>query len=210
MREVCVVGVGMSEWGEVWRASIRDLFVDAAMNAIKSAGVDHLDSLYVGCMSGGLFVGQEHIGALMADYLGMPGLPAVRVESACASGGMAFRQAFIEVASGMSDIVMASGVEKMTDCSGDEATAALAAAADQEYEIFHGANFPGLYAMMAHAHMARYGTTREMLSAVAVKNHRNGAKNPVRAVPVRNDLRPGRQIGHGCRSASDSGLLANH
>lgn len=183
MREVCVVGVGMSEWGEVWRASIRDLFVDAAMNAIKNAGVDHLDSLYVGCMSGGLFVGQEHVGALMADYLGMPGLPAVRVESACASGGMAFRQAFIEVASGMSDIVMASGVEKMTDCSGDEATAALAAAADQEYEIFHGANFPGLYAMMAHAHMARYGTTREMLSAVAVKNHRNGSKNPFAQYP---------------------------
>ncbi len=81
--------------------------------------------LYVGCMSGGLFVGQEHIGALMADYLGMRGLPAMRVESACASGGMAFRQAFLEVASGASDIVMASGVEKMTDVSGDGATDAL-------------------------------------------------------------------------------------
>jgi acetyl-CoA C-acetyltransferase len=134
-------------------------------------------------MSGGLFVGQEHIGALMADYLGMPGLPAVRVESACASGGMAFRLAFLEVASGASDIVMAGGVEKMTDCSGDDATAALATAADQEYEVFHGATFPGLYALMAHAHMARYGTTREMLSAVAVRNHRNGSKNPTAQYP---------------------------
>ena len=71
--------------------SFRDLFVDAALAAIKNAGVDHLDSLYVGCMTGGLFVGQEHIGSLMADYLGMRGLPATRVESACASGGMAFR-----------------------------------------------------------------------------------------------------------------------
>lgn len=183
MRDVCVVGVGMSEWGEVWRSSIRDLFVDAALGAIRNAGVDRLDSLYVGCMSGGLFVGQEHLGALMADYLGMRGLPAVRVESACASGGMAFRLAFLEVASGASEIVMAAGVEKMTDCSGDEATAALATAADQEYEVFHGATFPGLYAMMAHAHMARYGTTREMLSAVAVKNHRNGARNPVAQYP---------------------------
>jgi acetyl-CoA C-acetyltransferase len=173
----------MSEWGEVWRSSIRDLFVDAALGAIRNAGVDRLDSLYVGCMSGGLFVGQEHLGALMADYLGMRGLPAVRVESACASGGMAFRLAFLEVASGASEIVMAAGVEKMTDCSGDEATAALATAADQEYEVFHGATFPGLYAMMAHAHMARYGTTREMLSAVAVKNHRNGARNPVAQYP---------------------------
>ncbi len=183
MRDVCVVGVGMSEWGEVWRSSIRDLFVDAALGAIRNAGVDRLDSLYVGCMSGGLFVGQEHLGALMADYLGMRGIPAVRVESACASGGMAFRLAFLEVASGASEIVMAAGVEKMTDCSGDEATAALATAADQEYEVFHGATFPGLYAMMAHAHMARYGTTREMLSAVAVKNHRNGARNPVAQYP---------------------------
>ncbi len=183
MREVCVVGVGMSKWGEVWKQSLRDLFVDAATNAIDNSGVDHLDSLYVGCMSGGLFVGQEHLGALCADYLGMPGLPACRVESACASGGMAMRAAFFEVGSGASDIVMASGVEKMTDCDGDTATYALATAADQEYEVFHGATFPGLYAMMAHAHMAKYGTTRDMLSAVAVKNHKNGAKNPVAQYP---------------------------
>ncbi len=183
MREVCVVGVGLSEWGEVWKTSMRDLYVDAALAAIANAGVNHIDSMYVGCMSGGLFVGQEHLGALMADYLGVKGIPAVRVESACASGGMAFRQAFIEVAAGFSDIVLASGVEKMTDCSPDEDTNALAAAADAEYEVFHGATFPGLYAMMATAHMARYGTTREMLSAVAVKNHKNGSKNPVAQYP---------------------------
>jgi acetyl-CoA C-acetyltransferase len=175
--------VGLSEWGEVWKTSMRDLYVDAAMAAIKNAGVDHIDSMYVGCMSGGLFVGQEHLGALMADYLGVKGIPAVRVESACASGGMAFRQAFIEVAAGFSDIVLASGIEKMTDCSPDDDTNALAAAADAEYEVFHGATFPGLYAMMACAHMARYGTTREMLSAVAVKNHKNGSKNPVAQYP---------------------------
>lgn len=183
MREVCVVGVGLSEWGEVWKTSMRDLYVDAAMAAIRNAGVDHIDSMYVGCMSGGMFVGQEHLGALMADYLGVKGIPAVRVESACASGGMAFRQAFIEVAAGFSDIVLASGVEKMTDCSPDDDTKALAAAADAEYEVFHGATFPGLYALMAHAHMARYGTTRGMLSAVAVKNHKNGSKNPVAQYP---------------------------
>lgn len=183
MRDVCVVGVGMSQWGEVWRRSLRQLFVDAATGAIKNAGVDHLDGLYVGCMSGGLFVGQEHLGALMADYLGMKGIPACRVESACASGGMAVRGAFLEVASGAADIVMAAGVEKMTDCSGDDATFALATAADQEYEVFNGATFPGLYAMMAHAHMAKYGTTRQMLTAVSVKNHANGAKNPVAQYP---------------------------
>ncbi len=183
MREVCVVGVGMSEWGEVWKTSMRDLYVHAAMAAIKNSGVDHIDSMYVGCMSGGLFVGQEHLGALMADYLGVKGVAASRVESACASGGFALRSAFIDVASGMSDIVLASGVEKMTDCSPDEDTNALATAADAEYEVFHGATFPGLYAMMACAHTAKYGTTREMLSAVAVKNHKNGSKNPVAQYP---------------------------
>jgi len=183
MRDVCIVGAGMSRWGEIWRESLRGLFVDAGLAAVRDAGVDHVDSIYVGCMSGGLFVQQEHVGALMADYLGMRGVPAMRVESACASGGMAVRQAYLEVAAGAAEIVLAGGVEKMTDCTGDEATAALATAADQEYEFFHGATFPGLYAMMAHAHMHRYGTTREMLAAVAVKNHRNGAKNPAAQYP---------------------------
>ncbi|MDH4156739.1 MAG: thiolase domain-containing protein [candidate division Zixibacteria bacterium] len=185
MREVCIVGVGMSQWGEVWRMSLRDLHTQAALRAIAAAGVDHLDSLYVGCMTGGLFVGQEHLASLLTDYMGMAGLPAVRVESACASGGMAVRQAFIDVGSGTSDIVMASGVEKMTDCSGGDATYALATAADQEYEVFNGATFPGLYAMMATAHMAKYGTTREMLSAVAVKNHHNGSMNPDAQYPFK-------------------------
>lgn len=183
MRDVYVIGAGMSRWGEVWRTSLRDLHTEAVRNAILQAGVDHADGLYVGCMSGGLFVGQEHLASLLTDYLGMRGLPAMRVESACASGGMAFRAAFLDVASGNSEVVIASGVEKMTDCSGDEATQALATAADQEYEVFHGATFPGLYAMIAHAHMAAYGTTREMLSAVPVKNHRNGSMNPYAQYP---------------------------
>lgn len=185
MRDVCIVGVGMSKWGEVWKESLRGLFVDAAKQAIENSGVDHLDMIYVGCMSGGMFVGQEHIGPLMTDYLGMRGVAAAHVESACASGGIAIRQAFIEVGSGVSDIVMASGVEKMTDCSGDDATAALAAAADQEYEVFHGATFPGLYAMMAHAHMARYGTTSEMMAHVSAKNHHNGSMNPSAQYPFK-------------------------
>jgi acetyl-CoA C-acetyltransferase len=185
MRDVAVVGIGINKWGELWSQSLRDIYVEAALAAIDEAGVDHLDSMVIGCMSGGLFVGQEHLGSLLADYLGQHHLAASRVESACASGGLAFRTAYIEVASGISDIVMAGGVEKMTDVSGDGATYALATAADQEYEVFHGATFPGLYALMATAHMHKYGTTREMLSAVAVKNHRNGAMNPFAQYPFK-------------------------
>jgi acetyl-CoA C-acetyltransferase len=178
MRQVAIVGVGMKKWGEHWEQSFRNLFVDSALEAIHDAGVERIDSMYVGCMSGGLFVGQEHVAALMADYLGCGPIPATRVESACASGGAALRAAFLEVQSGASDIVLAGGVEKMTDVGGDEATYALATAADQEWEAFSGVTFPGLYAMMAVAHMHRWGTTPEQLAAVAVKNHENGSMNP--------------------------------
>jgi acetyl-CoA C-acetyltransferase len=178
MRDVAVVGVGMIKWGELWDKSLRHLFVEAALKAIDDAVVDRLDSMYVGCMSSGLFVSQEHIGALFADYLGVCPIPATRVESACASGGTAFRLGFMEVASGMSDIVLVGGVEKMTDVDGGGATFALASAADQEYEVYNGVTFPGLYAMMARAHMHKYGTTRKQLAQVSVKNHENGSKNP--------------------------------
>jgi len=176
MREVVVVGVGMTKFGEIWDQGLRDLFVEAALGAMDSAGADTLDSIYVGNMSAGLFVGQEHLGPLMADHLGMRGVPATRVESACASGGMALRSAFFEVASGASDLVLAAGVEKMND--GADVTGVLATASDQEEEVYYGVTFPGLYALIARAHMAKHGTTEEDLSWVSVKAHRNGAQNP--------------------------------
>jgi acetyl-CoA C-acetyltransferase len=182
MREVAVIGCGMTRFGELWALSLRDIIVEAALKAVDDAGVDHIDSMYVGSMTPGLFVGQEHVGALMADYLGMAPVPAVRVESACCSGGMALRLGFFEVASGFSDIVMVGGVEKMTD--GADVTYALATAADQDYEAYHGITFPGLYAMIARAHMHQYGTTRKQLAMVSVKNHRNGSLNPNAQFPV--------------------------
>jgi len=176
MREVAVIGAGMTRFGELWDSSLRQLFADAALEALKSAGADRLDSVYVGNMSAGKFVDQEHVAPLVVGELGLSGVAATRVESACASGGVALRQAFIEVASGMSDFVLAAGVEKMTD--GADVTAALATAADQEQEAYHGITFPGLYAMIARAHMERFGTTEEDLAWVAVKNHKHGALNP--------------------------------
>lgn len=183
MREVAVIGVGMTKWGELWEKSLRDIFVETALLALDDAGVDKIDSLIVGSMSSGLFIGQEHLASLLADYLGQTPVPAARVESACASGGLALRTGFIEVASGMADIVLVSGVEKMTDVNGNEATYALGTAADQEYECYHGITFPGLYALIARAHMEKYGTTREQLAMVAVKNHHNGSMNPLAQYP---------------------------
>lgn len=178
MRDVCVAGIGRTEFGELWDRSLRDLFAEAALNAMDDAGVDRIDSLHVGCMSSGLFTGQEHIGSLLADAIGQTPVPATRVEAACASGGLAVRNAFMEVAAGVSDIVLTGGVEKMTDATGARTTLTLAAAADMEWETYQGVTFPSLYAMMARAHMAKYGTTREQLAAVSVKNHKHGALNP--------------------------------
>ena len=173
MREVAIIGIGMTRFGELWEKSLRDLTVEAGLNCLKDAGVDRVDSMTIGCMTSGLFNGQEHLASLIPDYMGKKHIPATRVESACASGGLAVKNAFLEVASGMSDFSMAIGVEKMTDVSGSMATYALATAADQDNEAFHGVNFPGLYALIARAHMDRYGTSRDELAEVAVKNHRN-------------------------------------
>ena len=181
MRKVAIVAAGMTRFGEVWDKSLRDLFRDAANEAMKNAGIETVDSIYAGNMSGGQFVGQEHLGPLFADHLGLAGVPATRVESACASGGAALRTAYFEVASGASDIVIASGVEKMND--GGDVTAILATAADQETEGYHGVTFPGLYAMIARAHMAVHGTTEDDLAAVPVKNHQHGSMNPKAQFP---------------------------
>lgn len=178
MRDVAIIGTGMTKFGELWDKSLHEIFVEAALKAIDDSGVERIDSMYIGNLSGGLFVGQEHLASLIPDYLGVCPIPATRVESACSSGALALKQAFLEVASGFSDIVLAGGVEKMTDVPTDVATYGLAAAADREYEAFQGITFPGLYALIARRHMYEYGTTREQLAMVALKNHKNGAKNP--------------------------------
>ncbi|MDK2974496.1 MAG: acetyl-CoA C-acetyltransferase [Methanofollis sp.] len=183
MRDVAVIGVGCTDFGEWWDRSFRDLFVEAGVMAIEDANLagEQIDAMYVGNMSAGRFIDQEHIGALIADYSGLAteNIASTRVEAACASGGLAFREAVVAVASGMANIVVAGGVEKMTDVDTSLSTDALAGAADREWEGSVGATFPGLYAMIANDYMHRYPLTREQLAQVAVKNHYNGARNPI-------------------------------
>jgi len=197
MRDVAIIGVGITKFGELWDKSFRQLISEAGAKAILDSGISgkEIDSLYVGSMSAGRFVGQEHVGALVADASGFSHMhiPSIRVESADASGGLAIRQGYLSVASGMNDIVVVGGVEKMTDVVGTEATDTMATALDQEWESFFGATYPGLYAMIATKHMHDYGTTREQLAQVAVKNHANGALNPFaqfrRAMPIESILK---------------------
>jgi acetyl-CoA C-acetyltransferase len=180
MRKVAVIGVGMTRFGELWNSSLRSLTIEAGIKALSDAGVsgERVDALYTGCMSGDMFVKQGHIASLIADYGGLLPVPSTRVESACASGGLALRQGLMAIASGFANIVVVGGVEKMTDAMGSQTTGYLASAADQEWESFNGATFPSLYALMARRHMYEYGTTEEQLSLVAVKNHHNGSLNP--------------------------------
>jgi acetyl-CoA C-acetyltransferase len=182
MRDVAVIGFGLTKFGELWHKSFRQLIAEAGAKAILDAGIEgkDIDAMYIGSMSSGRFVGQEHVGALVADAAGFSHMhiPSTRVEGACASGGLAVRQGYLSIASGVNDIVVVGGMEKMNDVGGNDATATLATAADQEWEAFFGATFPGLYAMIATRHMHEYGTTKEQLAQIAVKNHSNGAKNP--------------------------------
>jgi len=182
MRDVAIIGFGLTKFGELWDKSFRQLTAEAGSKAIFDSGVSgkDIDAMYVGSMSSGRFVGQEHVGALVADASGFSHLhiPSTRVEGACASSGLALRQGYLSIASGLNDVAIVGGIEKMNDVGGSAATETLATAADQEWEAFFGATFPGLYAMIAMRHMYEYQTTKEDLARVAVKNHANGIHNP--------------------------------
>ncbi len=182
MRKVAVIGIGMTPFGELWDRSLRTLGIEAGLNAMVDAGItsEEVDALYVGNMSSGRFTNQEHISAVIADHTGLSArnLPAIRVEAGEASGAVAFRDAYLSVASEVYDIVVVGGAEKMTDVSDAMAHEIFATSVDQQWEVFLGATVPSLYAMMARRHMHEYGTTKEQLASVAVNAHKNGSKNP--------------------------------
>lgn len=180
MRRVAVVGVGCTKMDEHWDKSLRDLSTEAGALALQDASIDGKDiqALYIGNMSAGRFIGQEHLAALAADQAGLTPIPATRCEAACASGALAFRKAYHGILSGEYDIVIAAGAEKMTDIIGSDAVATLMGAGDQEWESSVGLTFVGLYALMANCYMKRHGLTREELALVPIKNHKHGVNNP--------------------------------
>ncbi|MGD2157918.1 MAG: hypothetical protein PVG32_13670 [Anaerolineales bacterium] len=180
-RGVAVVGAGMSKFGAFPGKSTRDLFVDAfrEMRASVDKGLDpqDIEALYIGNYSSDLFEGQGHTAPFMADWVGLAPRPATRIEDACASSGVALRQGIISIASGLYDIVLVGGIEKMNDLPTSEVTDTLATASDMLYEIPAGFTFPGFYAAMATAYMHAYGATPETFMQVGMKNHENGALN---------------------------------
>jgi acetyl-CoA C-acetyltransferase len=181
-RGVALVGAAMCEFGAYPEKSSRDLFVEAFQALRQSVDKDFdpgvIETLYVGNYSSDLFEHQGHIAPLMADAVGLVPRPAVRVEDACASAGVALRQGVMAIASGLYDVVLVSGVERMTKLPTAAVTDTLATAGDALYEIPVGFTFPGFYAAMATAYMHAYGMQPEHLMNVAIKNHDNGALNP--------------------------------
>jgi acetyl-CoA C-acetyltransferase len=178
---VSIVTAGLSKFGKNEGLYARELFAEAVKEAF-----DHcprlepkrdIKAMFVGHM-GEAYEHQGHTGAATADWAGLLNIPATRTEAACASSGAALRSGIYAVLSGLADIVLVGGVEKMTHRTTAEVTEYLAMASDYPFEQWHGITFPGLYALMATAHMHRYGTTEAQMAEVAVKNHHNGALNP--------------------------------
>jgi len=176
---VAVVGVGQSRFGVRSDASLRELAFEAVKACLEDAGIRLADveSMVVAVASDELSFALQP-SAQVVDYLGFYPRPSFRAEGACASGSMAIRAGWMNVASGLADLVLVVGAEKMTEVPTPTVTEVLGRAGDPLWEYPFGMTFPGYYAMIARAHMAKYGTTEEHLAAVAVKNHHYGALNP--------------------------------
>ena len=180
MRPVAIVGAGKTPFGAFADSGLRSLAVAAGEKALKNARMEPgaVEAFYLGNFAGPQFTDQNHLAPWISTALGMTGIPSTRFEAACASSGAAFHHAFLAVSSGVYDIVMVAGVEEMTCQPTPRVTEILAGAGDCATEVKAGSTFPSLFAMIARRHMHDFGTTREHLSAVAVKNHANGALNP--------------------------------
>jgi len=176
-----IVTAGVTKFGAREGLYARELFVEAAQEAFEKcpnlSPKKEIDGLFVGQMSES-YEHQAHVAPVIADWLGLLPVPAFRSEAACASSGVAMRCAIFAIRSGMHDIVLVGGVEKMTNLRTASVTEILGMASDYPFEQWHGITFPAIFAMMATAHMAKYGTTEEQLAKVAVKNHENGLLNP--------------------------------
>ncbi len=181
MRPVAVIGIGKTPFGAFPDRDLRSLAVEAIRHAMDDATVSppEIQAFYLGNFAGPSFSGQNHLAPYIGTAAGFEGIPSTRFEDACASSGSAFFHAWQGVAAGIYDVVAVAGVEKMTSQSTPRVTEILAGAGDMSGEGRAGATFPALFAMIAQRHMHQYGTTREHLAAVAVKNHANGAKNPL-------------------------------
>src|SRR5512145_365684 len=178
MRQVAILGIGQIKVDEHWDLSLRELGGNAAFAAMQDAGLDKVDSLYVGNMLSPMVSGQNQLGTFFSDWIGLWGQEAVKVEAACASGAAAFRSGLMAVASGDVESTLIVGVEKMTDKAGHDVTAALATAADADYEVDQGVSFVSLNALVMRRYMHEYGWKHADFAPFSINAHANAVHNP--------------------------------
>jgi acetyl-CoA C-acetyltransferase len=178
MREVAVIGIGQTKIDEHWDLSLRALAGEAVLTALKEAQRESADALYIGNMMSSTANHQQHLGAYIADWVGMHQAEAYRIESACSSGAAAFRTGVMAVASGEVDSAVVVGVEKMTDSPGSEITAALATAADADWEVDQGVSFVALNALIMRRYMLEYGWRHQDFAQFSINAHANAKNNP--------------------------------
>jgi acetyl-CoA C-acetyltransferase len=183
MPKVYVIGSGSTKYGK-FDLKARELMLEASQLALADSGIDagQIDGAFIG-NAFSVAEKQGHLGPLLMTGLGIPEAPATAVEAACASGASAFREAWVNIAAGAADVMLAGGVERVSMLDTLTATSYFAYGSDYAFEGANGCSFPGLYAAMARVHMKTYGTTEEDLAHIAVKNHANGAKNPKAHLP---------------------------
>jgi acetyl-CoA C-acetyltransferase len=178
MRQIAILGIGQTIIEEQWEKSLRDIAVDAVTSALNDAGRESADGLFIGNMMSSIINSQNNLGGLVADWAGLKGTDAVKVEAACASGSVAFRSALMAVASGEMDSALVVGVEKMVDRTPHEVTAALATAADADYEVDMGVSFVGLNALLMRRYMHEYGWKHADFAPFSINAHANAVHNP--------------------------------
>ncbi|HNS50131.1 MAG TPA: thiolase domain-containing protein [Anaerolineae bacterium] len=178
MRDVSIIGIGQTRVDEHWDRSLRHLANDAILAAMQDARAETTDALYVGNMLSGTLTRQEHLGALIADFVGLRGIEAVKVEAACGSGAAALRLAYGAVAGGLHDLALVCGVEKMTDTSHGETTAGLMMAADADWEAVHGLTFVSINALLMRRYMYEFNVRHADFAGFSVNAHRNAIANP--------------------------------
>ncbi len=177
MGKVAAIGIGATKVNEHWDKSLRELAGDAVLAAMNEAGIDHLDGLYVGNMMSSAANQQQHLGTYIADWVGMRGKEAIRLESACSSGSAAFRAGLMAVASGDIEIAVVVGVEKMTDSPSAEITSNLATAADADWEVNHGISFVALNALIMQRYMHEFGWKHKDFANFSINAHQNALNN---------------------------------
>lgn len=181
---VGIKGVYQTKFGELWDKSLMGLMLEAGEGAINNAKIERkkIDLILVANMLGGVLEGQNHLGALAGELLGLKNTPAFRVEAACASGGVAINQAAMAIKAGQAKNVLVIGAEKMTDKSNGEVALALMGAAS-EAERLAGLTFVGLYALMARVYFEKFKANKDDLAYVAIKNHKHASLNPKAQFP---------------------------